>query len=815
MTEPNTHVVPARDRIATAASRRGFGTRAVRGWGRADARQPSLLTPIVQSATFAQAAPGESAPHTYSRASNPTVDALERSLGALEDAPPAVAFASGLAATHALALAHLAAGDHAVLGRACYGGTVRLFRQVLAPLGIDASFVDATDLTAVGAALTARTRLILVETPSNPTLDVVDLAALARLARAARVPLAVDNTFLTAYHQVPLDHGADLSLLSTTKWIDGHNATVGGAVVTRDEALLGRLRFLRKTVGSIQAPLDAWLTLQGSKTLAVRLERHAASALELGRWLERQPGIVRVRYPGLPSHPGHGIARLQHRNGHGGVLAFELDGGREAAVRLARRLELVTLAESLGGAESLLTHPTTMTHGDVPEGERSAIGIVDGLLRLSVGLEDVTDLRDDLGRALAPHARVVAGGRSPRELHVPRSAVRDGESCLRAVRDAYLAVRAGDAVSVVTDSPRLASQLTRAGIRSALRRAIAPRAQGPASAPRRDRDGNAPSRRPRVALLGLGVVGGGVYAHLRALGDEIELVGIAVRDLAKDRSRDIGLPVGRSLLGCDAARLAVGADIVIEALGGIDPAHAIVAAALARGADVITANKALIAAHGESLLTLAAESGATLRHSAAVGGSAPCIELVRSCRTQGTVARIDGILNGTCQWILNRLASRGGTLDDAVTEARRRGFCERDPARDLGGLDALDKLTILCREAFGEPPRAVTLAGIRDVDAAQAADHVRLVARAERRPGGVVASVGPERVDADCPLRELNRADGCGNGLSVTLAGGERRVALGLGAGRWPTAVSVAADIADSLECLRSRGTPQVAGGAR
>jgi cystathionine beta-lyase/cystathionine gamma-synthase len=377
-----------------------FQTRAVRGWGRADGRAPSLLPPIVQSATFAQGSPGEAAGHTYSRASNPTVAALETALGAIEDAPPAVAFASGLAATHALALATLAGGDHAIVSRACYGGTVRLFRQVLAPLGISASFVDATDVRAIGSAITPRTRLILVETPANPTLDVVDVAAVGRLANAARIPLAVDNTFLTAFHQRPLDLGATVSLLSTTKWIDGHHATIGGALVAREPALLERLRFLRKSVGSIQAPFDAWLTLQGSKTLATRLERHAASALEIARWLDGRTGVARVLYPGLRTHPGHEIARRQHRNGHGGVISFELEGGRDAAIAFARRLELVTLAESLGGAESLLTHPVTMTHGDVPPAERRAIGITDGLLRLSVGLEGVDDLRRDLAQAL-------------------------------------------------------------------------------------------------------------------------------------------------------------------------------------------------------------------------------------------------------------------------------------------------------------------------------------------------------------------------------------------------------------------------------
>jgi len=355
----------------------------------------------VQSATFAQLEPGEPQEHTYSRASNPTVEALERGIAAIDDAPAAVAFSSGLAATHTLAIALLAQGDHAIVGRASYGGTVRLFREILAPLGIQTSFVDATDLDAIAAALTPRTKLLLVETPANPTLDLCDIAATARLARAAHIPLAVDNTFLTAVHQRVLDLGADVSLLSTTKWIDGHNATIGGALSTRDEILATRLRFLRKSLGNIQSPFDAWLTLQGLKTLPLRLERHSASALEIARWLDGRTGIARTLYPGLRTHRQHELARAQHTGGHGGIVTFELAGGLAAAKDLARNLKVITLAESLGGLESLLTHPASMTHGDVPSAQRTAIGLTDGLVRLSVGIESVNDLKRDLAQALA------------------------------------------------------------------------------------------------------------------------------------------------------------------------------------------------------------------------------------------------------------------------------------------------------------------------------------------------------------------------------------------------------------------------------
>jgi cystathionine beta-lyase/cystathionine gamma-synthase len=325
---------------------------------------------------------------------------LERSLGALENAEPAVAFASGLAATHVLALAHLAAGDHAIVSATCYGGTVRLFRETLAPLGIRTSFVDASDLHALAAAFESRTRLVLIESPANPTLALADIAAIAKLTKAARVPLAVDNTFLTPAFQLPLELGAEISLLSTTKWIDGHNATIGGALVTRDAALRNRYAHLRKCVGSIQSPLDAWLTLQGAKTLPLRLERHAEHAQRVAEAIEGHPALACVCYPGLRSFPQRELATRQHRgiagSGHGGVVTITLRGGLEAARFLARHLRTIIVAESLGGVESLLTHPVTMTHGDVPEAQRHAAGIEAGLVRLSIGLESPEDILDDL-----------------------------------------------------------------------------------------------------------------------------------------------------------------------------------------------------------------------------------------------------------------------------------------------------------------------------------------------------------------------------------------------------------------------------------
>ena len=355
---------------------------------------------IVQSTSFTQQAVGDTPPHAYSRVSNPTVSDLEHALGALEAAPPAVCFSSGLAAETALFLTLLAPGEHAVVSSAAYGGTVRLFRAVLAKLGISATFVDATDVSLVKAAITERTRLVFVETPANPTLDLVDLSALAGLCREKGVPLAVDNTFLTAAIQRPLDLGADISVYSTTKHIEGHSAAVGGAIVSRDTDLLANLRFFRKATGGIQTPFNAYLTLRGVETLPLRARQHSRGAGMVAAWLAKEPSVALIRYPGLDSHPQRALAIRQHGGFHGGVITFELRGGLPAARDLLSRLRLVCLAEHVGGAHTILTHPATMTHADVPAAHRHAVGITDGLLRLSVGLEDPADLIADLAQAL-------------------------------------------------------------------------------------------------------------------------------------------------------------------------------------------------------------------------------------------------------------------------------------------------------------------------------------------------------------------------------------------------------------------------------
>jgi cystathionine beta-lyase/cystathionine gamma-synthase len=360
----------------------------------------AILTPIYQSTTFVQEAVGVHKGYTYSRSANPTVTALERRLAALEGAEHATCYGTGLAATTVLALALLQAGDRAVLSDVVYGGTVRLFQQVLAKFGVTADFVDAADPANLEAALRAPARLVFLESPANPTLKLVDLAAASRLAHAAGALVVVDNTLLTPVLQRPLDLGADIVLHSTTKFIEGHNATVGGALITRSAELAERLAFLRNAIGAIQSPFPAWLTLQGVKTLPLRMEPHSANALRVARFLESHPRVTRVLYPGLDSFPQIALARRQQGSG-GALLAFEVAGGGAAGVRVLNSVRLCALAENLGSAETLITHPASMTHAAVPEAQRLATGITDGLIRLSVGLENPDDVIDDLRRALA------------------------------------------------------------------------------------------------------------------------------------------------------------------------------------------------------------------------------------------------------------------------------------------------------------------------------------------------------------------------------------------------------------------------------
>jgi cystathionine beta-lyase/cystathionine gamma-synthase len=391
--------------MGTAATQlveqQSFDTLALHAGAVADPTTGALLTPIYQTTTYRQEAVGKDKGFTYSRSANPTVSALERRLAALEGADYCTCYATGLAATTVLCLALLRAGDHVVASQAVYGGTVRLFKQVLQPFGVTAEFVDTANEAALRNAVTAkRTRLVFIETPANPTLRLTDIALAAHVAHEAGALLVVDNTLLTPALQRPFDLHADVVLHSTTKFIEGHNATVGGALITRDPELHERFAFTRNAIGAIQSPFPAWLTLQGVKTVGLRMAQHSTNALQIARFLETHPRVTKILYPGLDSFPQFELARKQQTAG-GALIAFEIEGGVEAGIRLMNSVELCALAENLGAAETLITHPASMTHADVPAPQREAAGITDGLVRLSVGLEDPADVIRDLSRALA------------------------------------------------------------------------------------------------------------------------------------------------------------------------------------------------------------------------------------------------------------------------------------------------------------------------------------------------------------------------------------------------------------------------------
>ncbi len=374
--------------------RGGNGSGASRGDG-----QP-LVGAIVQSTTFCRSGVGSNPEHQYSRVSNPTVTELETVLGNLERALPAACFATGLAAETALFLAVLKQGDHVVCGASVYGGTTRLLQQLLSGLGVETTFVDATNASEIEAAVQANTKLIFVETPANPTLGITDIEACAKIAKTAGVLLAVDNTFLTPVLQQPLDLGADISVYSTTKFIDGHSIALGGAIVSRDAELLERVRWIRKCTGAIQSPLSAWLTTNGVKTLPLRVRAQSKRAETVARWLSEQPEIRSVFHPSQATGDAKAIADRQHVGGHGAVVSFEIEGGYAAGCRFVEHLQLCTLVEHVGSVETLITHPASMTHADVPRDQREAVGVSDSLLRLSVGLEDVDEIIGDLRRGL-------------------------------------------------------------------------------------------------------------------------------------------------------------------------------------------------------------------------------------------------------------------------------------------------------------------------------------------------------------------------------------------------------------------------------
>ncbi|HTX44036.1 MAG TPA: cystathionine gamma-synthase [Methanocella sp.] len=360
-----------------------------------------VVVPIHLASTFARRdVDRPTGGYEYSRSGNPTRDALEKRLAALEGAKYGLAFGSGLAAETTLLLSLLKKGDHVIGFDDLYGGTKRLFNKTLANFGLEFSYVDARRPEQVEAAIRGNTKLIWLESPTNPLMRICDIPAIAEIARKKGVTTVVDNTFMSPYFQRPLGLGADISLHSTTKYLGGHSDVVGGAVMLSDEDAYARIKFNQNAVGAVPSPFDCYLVLRGIKTLAVRMERHAYNAQKVAEFLESHPKVKKVHYPGLKSHPQHGLATLQ-MSGSGGLISFELDGGLAQAKALLENLKIFALAESLGGVESLIEHPALMTHASVPAKEREKLGITDGLIRASVGIEDVEDLVGDLEHAFS------------------------------------------------------------------------------------------------------------------------------------------------------------------------------------------------------------------------------------------------------------------------------------------------------------------------------------------------------------------------------------------------------------------------------
>ena len=357
----------------------------------------AVMVPIYATSTYVQPALGRTKGFDYARTINPTRLAAERNLAALEGGLAGFGFASGMAAIAAVMML-VRAGDHVICTQNVYGGTYRLFERVLRGYGLDFTWLDTANLDAVEAAIRPNTRILYVETPTNPILRLTDLRAVARLARKYGLALAVDNTFMTPFFQRPLDLGADIVVHSTTKFLNGHSDSIGGVVILKRPSHAERIKFVQNSAGGIMSPFEAWLTLRGTKTLALRMERHESNARTIARWLNRHRKVRHVYYPGLPSHPQRALARRQMK-GFGAIISFDL-GAYGKAKKLLDRVRLCPLAESLGGVETLISHPATMTHASVPPADRRKLGITDGLVRISVGIEDVRDLIADLDNAL-------------------------------------------------------------------------------------------------------------------------------------------------------------------------------------------------------------------------------------------------------------------------------------------------------------------------------------------------------------------------------------------------------------------------------
>ncbi len=374
-----------------------FSTKAIHAGQRPDPATGSIMMPVHLTSTYVQQGLGKHKGYEYSRVSNPTRTALEENIAALEGGKHGMAFGSGMAAIDCI-FRLLKPGDHLLLSRNVYGGTYRIGKMIWENFGLEFEFIDTTELGNVKRTLRSNTRMIFVETPTNPTMEITDLAGVARIAKARRCISVVDNTFATPYLQRPLDYGIDIVVHSLTKYLNGHSDMLGGLGVTDDANIAERLRFFQKAAGGILSPFDAWLCLRGTKTLHVRMDRHGESAMEIAQWLTKQRKVKKVHYPGLRSHSQHALAKKQMKN-FGGMIAFDL-GSLQAAKRFLKKVRLCALAESLGGVETLISHPATMTHASVPPEQRRRIGVTDGLVRISVGLEDVEDIIEDLKQAL-------------------------------------------------------------------------------------------------------------------------------------------------------------------------------------------------------------------------------------------------------------------------------------------------------------------------------------------------------------------------------------------------------------------------------
>ena len=375
-----------------------FSTVCIHAGQEPDPSTGALITPIYQTSTYAQEELGKHKGYEYARTQNPTRSVLEANLAAIEGGKAAFAFASGMSATNAIA-SRLSAGDHVVVTDNTYGGTFRLFDKVMTRYGITFSYVDTSDLRSVKSAIKPETKLIFVETPTNPVLRLTDIAAVADIAHSKGAILAVDNTFASPCLQRPIALGADLVMHSTTKYLSGPSDTIGGCVVAVRDEDIEWLRFIQNSAGAILSPFDSWLVLRGTKTVALRMVQHSANGQALAEFLEQHPKVKRAIYPGLPSHPQHALARRQMPHGYGGMLSFEVESF-EKARQVLNRFKLMALAESLGGVETLVCHPATMTHASVPPERRQAIGLSDSLIRISAGIEDIEDLKADLEQAL-------------------------------------------------------------------------------------------------------------------------------------------------------------------------------------------------------------------------------------------------------------------------------------------------------------------------------------------------------------------------------------------------------------------------------